>query len=177
LPYLALGEDEVEDVRTLQTCGRPLRQRFGIPSLRLKEYKNDDVLPCHDHTYESQISLLVCGPSNDDWTAYFLCDEFHQEFSRLIHPDDENEGRNIPLAVPARFEQHPAVAKMVKDHLANRGQIIDPVTEKAHYQTSLDPRCYFLQAMWYNNSHVYQHHNAIYKVLDHEISEYVDVSE
>jgi hypothetical protein len=169
----------VEDSRTLKTCGRPLRQRFGVPSLSLNESNNDDdnISNCYNHIYESQISLLVCGVGNDDWTTYFLCDEFFQEFSRLVDPDDENEGRNMSHTVPAIFEQNKAIAKAVEGHLANRGQFTDPVTEKAHYETSIDPRCYFLQAIWSNNFHVYQHHDAIYKALDHELREYVDVSE
>jgi hypothetical protein len=115
------------------------------------------------------VSYLAYGSADDDWTGYFLLDEFYQRESRVLDPESEEDGKTL-LPAPAD-----STAGAPLGNLNARGKITDPIIGKAQDEASQDPRCYKLEALSHHLILITKGEEGIVDQFNHSIREYKDV--
>jgi hypothetical protein len=155
----------------LQKKGRNLRRRFGLPLLRPRDANSEESFEVYyrHYIYESQVSYLAYGSADDDWTGYFLLDEFYQRDSRVLDSESEEDG-GILLPAPADTTAGAALG-----NFAARGKLTDPIIGKARDEASQDPRCYTLEALSQHLILITKQEEGIADQFNHSIREYKDV--
>ncbi|RSL64956.1 hypothetical protein CEP54_004427 [Fusarium duplospermum] len=122
IPYYGISTQELQDSRTVSTGGEPLRNRYDLGFLHLKDHEtsDDERSPFHDHAilHEAVYSLTVTGKSDKYWTAACLDDHFFDEESNLESDEEtlELDGKSDPIIHQAVLEAQGDLTKSPRSY-------------------------------------------------------------